>query len=799
MNIWAIIGLIYAGLTVIMMTSFVVEHFFNKKHPELKPWSFRKEPALWVKLAVSPLVAWLCFFSIKKLFQILFYGKRAFALSTEEKEKYGQFLVHDKYLNKFVTIKEFNKTHKTTLTLDDVYGRGYIESLSASEKAEMEKESRGLVIEENLSDDIYTEIAKLFESCRYKRDFSLLKPYLANDVQLVLYGSQKTIIGVNEFEFYWKDRELRLERDNIEVQTTIKRCAYFSRTAIFDNIKGYKSMYTVFRIVDNKITHVLLLPNPLQDPIIRYMDLNQLPFTYEYIMQNVTEKIESNPNRIPCLRCGTLSEKLEWYKVTVDCGPLGYSGVVSVCNKCKKVVEFFPEILLRNDMSHEAEDYNDDSHPELELRYPRLTTSCLYFEQPLINTDYCKNLDKEYIVRYKYDGLGLNNIPSCQPCSLKSCAEECNVLMLSSLMETDVNTYNMVKECYINAFNDGIYEAANNIGILLANYEDKMEEGLQWLSKAASHGCHDAMQNYFSLLWSNEEYEKAVNYLIEVSNYASPSARCLYNLSVLYVLGEMLNGNTLKKDFDRAKAILEQIISSDNKQYDDENIESLFKSANGLLDILNSTNEYGLVGAEFHYYLQNVNRKSKATEIHAKVENLFNELVLPDILNIRFAKEEGSGDSSWFYFTKDEKEAIDNKSVGSKLLFNSIKAKCTAMSAWQIYLLHTADTILPLFWHAGYNRRKYIFSNDDLKNIRGFHGNKQFKNVDVSGILEEYELLPKVEICDNKATVTCCYWNNWKGLVRETVDINFTANQGFDIIEDVKAEIIYSYECGIRF
>ena len=54
MNIWAIIGLIYAGLTVIMMTSFVVEHFFEKKHPDLKPWSFRKQPALWVKLAVSP-------------------------------------------------------------------------------------------------------------------------------------------------------------------------------------------------------------------------------------------------------------------------------------------------------------------------------------------------------------------------------------------------------------------------------------------------------------------------------------------------------------------------------------------------------------------------------------------------------------------------------------------------------------------------------------------------------------------------------------------------------------------------
>ncbi len=786
MNIWVIIGLIYAGLTIIMMTSVVIEHFFKKNHPELNPRLFRKELDLWIKLIVSPLVAWLCFFSIKKLFKILYYGKRAFALSTKEKEKHGQFLVNDKYLNKYVTIKEFNKTHKTSLTLDDVYGRGFVDSLSASEKYEMEKVSRGLIIEDNLSDDIYTKMSKLFESCRYKRDFSKLLPYLANDVQLLLY-SKKTIIGINDFEYYWNNRELKLEQDKIEVQTTIKRCAYFSRTAIFDNIEGYKSTYTVFRIVDNKITHVLLLPNPLQDPMIRYMDLNKLPFTYEYIMQNVSEKIKSNSNRIPCLKCGASSEKLEWYKVTVDSGPLGYIGVVSVCKKCKKVVEFFPEILLRNDMNHKTKDINNESHSELELRYPRLTTSCLYFNQPLINTNYCNNLDKEYIVRHRYENL--------RPCSLKSCAEEFNVLMLSSLMKTDIKTYNTVKECYINAFNDGIYTAANNIGILLANYEDNMEEGLQWLKEAAIHGCHDAMQNYFSLLWSSEEYEKAINYLIEVSNYTNPSARCLYNLSVLYVLGEMLQGNTLKKDFDKAKVILEQIISSDNKQYNDEDIENLFGLVIDLFAILKCTNEYGLTGAEFHHYLQNVNSKNTATEIHTKVKKLLYELELPDILNIRFAKQEKSGDSSWFYFVKDEKEATINKSIGTKLLFNGIKAKCTTMSAWQIYLLYTADTILPLFWHANYNRREYIFSNDNFKNIRDFHGNKLFKNVDVSGIIEEYDLLPKVEINNDKALVTCCYWNNWEGLVRETVEINFTNNQSFK----VKTEIIYRYECGIRF
>ena len=796
MNIWAIIGLIYAGLTVIMMTSFVVEHFFEKKHPDLKPWSFRKQPALWVKLAVSPLVAWLFVFSIKKLYQILYYGKRAFALSTEEKAKHGQFMVHDKYLNKFVTIKEFNRTHKTSLTLNDVYGRGFVESLSAPEKAAFEKEFRGLVIEENLSDDIYTEMAKLFEGCRYKRDFSKLRPYLSNDVQLLLYGSDKIVKGINDFEYYWNDREYRLERDNIEVKSTIKRCAYFSRTAIYDNIKGYKSMYIVFRIVNEKITHVLFLPNPLQDPMIRYMDLDKLPFTYNYIMQNVGEKIETKSNRIPCLKCGASSEELDWYKITVDCGPIGYVGVVSVCKKCKKVVEFFPDILLRNDNNHQIElTHNKES--ELEIRYPRLTTSCLYFEQPLKETEYCDNLDDEYIVRYKDDSLVYSNIPSCQPCSLKSCAEDCNVIMLSSLMESDIDTYNMVKECYVKAFNDGIYEAANNLGILLANYEDKMEEGLQWLIKAASNGCHNAMQNYFTLLWGNEEYEKATNYLIEVSGFDSPSARCLYNLSVMYVLGDVLKGNIIKKDFATARTLLKQIITSDSQQYIDENIDNVYKSANELLSILDSTNEYGLVGAEFHKFLKD--KQSDSQALNNKFSSLLNKLELYGDIHIRYAKQEGMGDSSWFYFKEDVDGTDKDSLTGRKCSFERIKVQPSAMSAWQIYLLKTSNTVLPLFWHGLYNRRKYIFSNDQFKNVKGVRGDKLFNNVDVSGIIEQFNLLPEVEINNGVATVRCCYWNDWKGLVRETVTIYFIEDGKFNIDEDVKTEILYAYDCGIRY
>ena len=121
------------------------------------------------------------------------------------------------------------------------------------------------------------------------------------------------------------------------------------------------------------------------------------------------------------------------------------------------------------------------------------------------------------------------------------------------------------------------------------------------------------------------------------------------------------------------------------------------------------------------------------------------------------------------------------------------------MSAWQIYLLKTSNTVLPQFWHGLYNRRKYIFSNDQFKNVKGVRGDKLFNNVDVSGIIEQFNLLPEVEINNGVATVRCCYWNDWKGLVRETVTISFIQDGKFNIDEDVKTEILYAYDCGIRY
>ena len=210
---------------------------------------------------------------------------------------------------------------------------------------------------------------------------------------------------------------------------------------------------------------------------------------------------------------------------------------------------------------------------------------------------------------------------------------------------------------------------------------------------------------------------------------------------------------------------------------------------------MDSTNEYGLVGAEFHKFLKD--KQSESQALNNKVSSLLNKLELNGDIHIRYAKQEGMGDSSWFYF----KEDVDDKDslTGRKFSFERIKVQPSAMGAWQIYLLKTSNTVLPLFWHGLYDRRKYIFSNENLKNIIGIRGEKLFKNLDVSGIIEQFNLLPEVEVNNDIATVRCCYWNDWKGLVRETVTINFIEDGKFNIDEDVKTEILYAYDCGICY
>ena len=106
------------------------------------------------------------------------------------------------------------------------------------------------------------------------------------------------------------------------------------------------------------------------------------------------------------------------------------------------------------------------------------------------------------------------------------------------------------------------------------------------------------------------------------------------------------------------------------------------------------------------------------------------------------------------------------------------------MGAWQIYLLNNSPSFLPTAGHGYYSEKNLRFSLDDLpENVRQGIKGKQ--------------VTPFIGIYDNYAIVSCCYWNSWKGLVRENVVIVFEENKVKEI-RDLYSDVLYKFDCGIR-
>ena len=115
------------------------------------------------------------------------------------------------------------------------------------------------------------------------------------------------------------------------------------------------------------------------------------------------------------------------------------------------------------------------------------------------------------------------------------------------------------------------------------------------------------------------------------------------------------------------------------------------------------------------------------------------------------------------------------------------------MGIWQGYLFSIAPTLLPTFWHGGYIRRKYIFSHKDLERIRILYPQEKAPLYGIKDVVS-----PKVKMRGAEGTIECCYWNEWQGLVRETLKVTY-ANDTIMSFERTKEEVLYEYNCGICF
>ena len=167
-------------------------------------------------------------------------------------------------------------------------------------------------------------------------------------------------------------------------------------------------------------------------------------------------------------------------------------------------------------------------------------------------------------------------------------------------------------------------------------------------------------------------------------------------------------------------------------------------------------------------------------------------LVMPgSYIHLHQAQHEGHGDVSYFY-TQSFIDGKVNRDFISDLVIVQDTPENVLNRIWQAYLLSNADAILPCFWHGGYNRCTFIFSEEDIMSI------KYLQKRDWRIIAPLEQLLPQVTSIDkNTYQVVCHYWNEWVGMVRET--------QTF-ILEGItlrlargKQEVLFPYHCGIWY
>lgn len=130
----------------------------------------------------------------------------------------------------------------------------------------------------------------------------------------------------------------------------------------------------------------------------------------------------------------------------------------------------------------------------------------------------------------------------------------------------------------------------------------------------------------------------------------------------------------------------------------------------------------------------------------------------------------------------------------SDRIFDYLVVEPSFMGAWQAYLLHSVWHSLPLFDHANYEKRTFIFSESDLRSIK----RDGLRIEDVINSFPVLDCSPNVRENDGKFYVSSLYWSDFGGLTREFVEITFEDNKVSSFLE-FSSDVIYRYDCGIRF
>lgn len=287
-----------------------------------------------------------------------------------------------------------------------------------------------------------------------------------------------------------------------------------------------------------------------------------------------------------------------------------------------------------------------------------------------------------------------------------------------------------------------------------------------WLILLACY-LYQVKKHYASLPW--EEHAPWYYYLVAV--VAAP----LIIIIALYLLWKRIKEKEKLKRYIRERERREQ-----EEQRKREQAEVLFKEA--------SSEQENQCGPGYIATAQSLHQAVRE-KIYSAIQKILDKMAVPEgySLCVEECGQKGHGDESELYVTKN---VLDhNYDVFTEAL--SFEDSCEG--AWQAYLLYQLKYSLPLWWHANYNKRFYLFEAKDTAHV--FHFSK---SCDVVLNQTDEELFPEVYGKDGRYFVTCCYWSDFGGLIRECVELVFKEGRLTEFIP-FSSTTILSYKAPICF
>ncbi len=161
-----------------------------------------------------------------------------------------------------------------------------------------------------------------------------------------------------------------------------------------------------------------------------------------------------------------------------------------------------------------------------------------------------------------------------------------------------------------------------------------------------------------------------------------------------------------------------------------------------------------------------------------------------------FSKEEecGMGAESYTVIITPEGETIPDK---EKEFWKLLQVEDSVEGAWQVYLLRNLWHYLPMFWHAFYEERHYVYSADQLKRLLRYQPRLGDAPVPAFNV-DRFEIHPVIWQDGKSWQVGAHYWSDFGGLIYEQLKISLSGKVHI-YSRPACCKTLHHYDCGICF